>query len=193
MISAKKMTASIGEDPPILVCADLQTEYLTEGRSHAITDAEAITSRCLELMMLWRTNLWPVMHLKRIAQAAWFNPASNLTDWIAELKPRPGEIAFEHPLPSAYSSTRFAEYMSHMKNMRCVLLGFSLDETILSTVVDGFHRSHRYQVVSDAVACRGRGVGDAASYKRALITVIRNFAGIQGSSDLTGANGEIAV
>ena len=82
--------AFIHDDPPILVCADLQTEYLTEGRSHVISDAEAITTRCLELMMLWRGNLWPVMHLKRIAQAAWFNPASNLTDWIAELKPRPG-------------------------------------------------------------------------------------------------------
>ena len=62
-------------------------------------------SRCLELMTLWRNYLWPVMHLKRIAQAAWFNPASNFTDWIAELKPKPGEIAFEHPLPSAYSSS----------------------------------------------------------------------------------------
>ena len=90
MMLNRKMMASIDNDPPILVCADLQTEYLTEGRSHVITDAEAITSRCLELMTLWRNNLWPVMHLKRIAQAAWFNPASNLTDWIAELKPEAG-------------------------------------------------------------------------------------------------------
>jgi len=126
------------DDPPILVCADLQTEYLTEGRSHVISDAEAITSRSLELMALWRNNLWPVMHLKRIAQAAWFNPASNLTDWIAELKPRPGELTFEHPLPSAYSSTRFRRiHVEHEKHsLRAV--GFSLDETILSTVVDGF-------------------------------------------------------
>ena len=35
---------SMHEDPPILVCADLQTEYLTEGRSHLIADADAITS-----------------------------------------------------------------------------------------------------------------------------------------------------
>ena len=74
MISNRKMPASIDDDPPILVCADLQTEYLTEGRSHVISDAEAITSRCLDLMSLWRDNLWPIMHLKRIAQAAWFNP-----------------------------------------------------------------------------------------------------------------------
>jgi nicotinamidase-related amidase len=194
MISNRKiMPASFHDDPPILVCADLQTEYLTEGRSHVISDAEAITARCLELMTLWRDNLWPVMHLKRIAQAAWFNPASNLTDWIAELKPRPGELAFEHPLPSAYSSTRFAEYMSNMRSIRCVLMGFSLDETVLSTVVDGFHRSHRYQVVSDAVACRRPGVGDAASYKLAVVKVISNFAGVVGTADLIVASGKIAV
>jgi len=193
MSSNRRMIASLDDDPPILICADLQIEYLTEGRSHVITDADAIMSRCLELMTLWRDNLWPVMHLKRIAQAAWFNPASNLTNWIAEMKPRPGELAFEHPLPSAYSSTRFAEYMSNLKCIRCVLLGFSLDETVLSTVVDGFHRSHRYQVVSDAVACRHGGIGDAASYKQSVVKVIGNFAGVLRSADLIGASGRIAV
>jgi nicotinamidase-related amidase len=193
VIASRDMMASYQDDPPILVCADLQTEYLTEGRSHVITDAEAIMSRCLELMTLWRDNLWPVIHLKRIAQAAWFNPASNLTNWIAELKPRPGELAFEHPLPSAYSSSRFAEYASNIRSIRCVLLGFSLDETILATVIDGFHRSHRYQVVSDAVACRRAGVGDAASYKLAVVKAIGNFAGVQASADLIGASGRIAV
>ena len=194
MISNRKiMPASFHDDPPILVCADLQTEYLTEGRSHVISDAEAIMSRCLELMTLWRGNLWPVVHLKRIAQAAWFNPASNLTNWIAELKPRPGELTFEHPLPSAYSSTRFAEYMSNIRSIRCVLSGFSLDETILATVIDGFHRSHRYQVVSDAVACRRAGVGDAACYKLAIVKAIGNFAGVEASAELIGASGRIAV
>jgi nicotinamidase-related amidase len=193
VIASRDMMAPFQDDPPILVCADLQTEYLTEGRSHVITDAEAIMSRCLELMTLWRDNLWPVIHLKRIAQAAWFNPASNLTNWIAELKPRPGELAFEHPLPSAYSSSRFAEYASNIRSIRCVLLGFSLDETILATVIDGFHRSHRYQVVSDAVACRRAGVGDAASYKLAIVKAIGNFAGVQASAELIGASGRIAV
>ncbi len=193
MSSNRRMITSVDDDPPILICADLQIEYLMEGRSHVITDADAIMSRCLELMTLWRDNLWPVMHLKRIAQAAWFNPASNLTNWIADMKPRPGELAFEHPLPSAYSSTRFAEYMSNLRSIRCVLLGFSLDETVLSTVVDGFHRSHRYQVVSDAVACRCSGVGDAASYKQSVVKVIGNFAGVLRSSDLIGASGRIAV
>jgi nicotinamidase-related amidase len=192
MIPNRKMSASAADDPPILICADLQTEYLTEGRRHQIADAETITARCLELMTLWRGNLWPIIHLKRIAQAAWFNPASNLTDWIADLKPKPGELAFEHPLPSAYSSTRFAEYMSNLRNIRCVLLGFSLDETILSTVVDGFHRGHRYQIVSDAVACRRPGITDVASYKLTVVKVIGNFAGLLESADLIETDRAIA-
>lgn len=183
----------IDGDPPVLICADLQCEYLTEGRRHLIADGDRVMPRCLELMTLWRENLWPVIHLKRIAQAAWFNPASNLTNWIAELKPKPGELAFEHPLPSAYSSSRYAEYMANMRSMRCVVLGFSLDETILSTVVDGFHRSHRYQVIGDAVACRRPGLDDAASYKLVVTKVISNFANVLKSADLTGASGRIAV
>src|ERR1035437_4861061 len=100
MTANRKLEASMHDNPPILVCADLQTEYLTEGRSHVITDAEAITAHCLELLTLWRGNLWPVMHLKRIAQAAWFNPASNLTDWIAGVEPRAGGVPLEPPPPA---------------------------------------------------------------------------------------------
>ena len=143
MIAGGDVTPLRHEDPPILVCADLQIEYLAEA-------ADAVTSRCGVLLSLWRENLWPVLHLKRIAQAAWFNPASNLTDWIEQFRPRPGEMVFEHPLPSAYSSTRFAEYMSSMKNIRCAVVGFSLDETILSTAIEGFHRGHQ---AGKSIAC----------------------------------------
>ncbi len=66
MSSNRRMITSVDDDPPILICADLQIEYLMEGRSHVITDADAIMSRCLELMTLWRDNLWPVMHLTAV-------------------------------------------------------------------------------------------------------------------------------
>lgn len=92
----------------------------------------------MELLTFWRDNLWPVMHLKRIAQAAWFNPASKLTDWIAEAKPRPGEMTFEHPLPSAYSSARFVDYMSNIRNVRCVLAGFSWTKPSWPPLLTGF-------------------------------------------------------
>jgi hypothetical protein len=81
--------------------------------------------------------------------------------------------------------------MSNIRNLRCLLLGFSLDETILATAVDGFHRSHRYEVIADAVACRRAGIGEAC--KSAVVKVISNFARIQESPELIAASGRIAV
>ncbi|WP_298880372.1 isochorismatase family protein [uncultured Bradyrhizobium sp.] len=181
------------DDPLVLVCADLQMEYLIPGRRHVILDGDAAIMRCLELLALWRSNLWPVMHLKRVAGAAWFDPSRRLTDWIAEAKPRPGEMTFEHALPSAYSSSRFADHMSSLNNVRCVVIGFSLDETILATAVEGFHRSHRYRVVGDAVACRQPATGEAADYKQSVMNVIGNFATVQSSAELIRTSGAVAV
>jgi len=60
-------------------------------------------------------------------------------------------------------------------------------------VIDGFHRSHRYQVIGDAVACRRPGVDDVAAYKAVVTKVMSNFAGVLESADLVGAGGRIAV
>jgi len=170
------------EDPPILVCADLQAQYLScEGAG----DSEV--SRLLALLELWRAELWPVLHLKRIAQAAWFDPSSNLTDWIEAFRPQPGEMVFEHPLPSAYSSSRFAEYMASLKCVHCLMTGCCLDETILATVIEGFHRGHRFCVVSDAVTCLQSIAGDAEGYRAAMMRAIGKFAGVAQSAGLIEA------
>lgn len=166
-------------DPPILVCSDLQAQYL--GEKHVFGGA---ASRCLALLALWRAELWPVLHLKRIAQAAWFHPASKATDWNAEFRPQPGEMVFEHPLPSAYSSSRFAEYMASMKGVHCLMAGCSLDESILATVIEGFHRGHRFCVVGDAVTCVHSG---AEGLRAAMLLAIGKFAGIEQSRDLIEA------
>jgi hypothetical protein len=48
-------------------------------------------------------------------------------------------------------------------------------------------------VVSDAVACRRQGIGDAVAYKLAVVNVIGNFAGVVGSADLIEANTVISA
>ncbi len=170
------------DDPPILVCADMQAQNLGE---ECISAREA--ARCIALLELWRTELWPVLHLKRVAQAAWFDPEPNLTDWAPAFRPRPGEMVFEHPLPSAYSSSRFAEFMASMRGIHCLMAGCSLDETILATVVEGFHRSHRFAIVGDAVLCAPPGAGDPERYRAAMTHALGKFAGIRQSGSLIEA------
>lgn len=185
MAGSHNLPPPAGTDPAILICADLQTEYLIEGRRHAVLDPDLVIQRCQAVVTLWRRYQLPVLHLKRVAQAAWFNPASTLTDWIPELRPKPGELTFEHPLPSAYSSNRFSEYMANIRTFRGTLLGFSLDETILSTVVEGFHRGHRYRVVRDGVACRRQAEEDHPVYKDTVLRIVSNYAGTVDFSELT--------
>lgn len=170
------------DDPPILVCADLQAQHLS---GESAGDPEA--SRCLTMLALWRAELWPVLHLKRIAQAAWFDPASDLTEWIAAFRPLPGEMVFEHPLPSAYSSSRFADYMVSMKGLHYLVVGCALDETILATVIEGFHRGHRFFVVGDAVMCAHAAGSDAWAHRASMLRAIGKFAGIEQSSSLIEA------
>lgn len=170
------------EHPPILVCADLQAQYLSD---QCVAGREAL--RLLALLELWRTELWPVLHLKRIAQAAWFDPASGLAEWRAAFRPQPGEMVFEHPLPSAYSSPRFAEYMASVRGIHCLMVGCSLDETILATVIEGFHRGHRFCVVGDAVTCVHSACGDAARHHASMMRVIGKFSGVEQSSELIEA------
>jgi nicotinamidase-related amidase len=153
---------------PLLLCVDLQNEFLAEGRPHSISDAKKIIANCQDVLIGWRRKMWPVVHLKRIAKAAYFNPASNLTDWVNDAKPLPAEMTFEHPLPSAYSSVKFSEYMANIDKLRCVVIGFSLEVSIIATVIEGFHRGDRFELLHEAI-------GGNHELKPALINTIKSF------------------
>jgi nicotinamidase-related amidase len=175
---------TLRQPPPVLVCVDVQQEYLSPGRRHAMAGTAEVLDTCTTLLDHWRSRLWPVLHLKRVAHSAWFNPASNLTDWVPAFRPRPGEMAFEHPLPSAYSSARFDEYISHVGVTTCVLAGFSLEETVLATVIEGYHRGHDLHVIEKAVACGGFEGCELGVYRRILLQLIENYAGVQTLEDV---------
>jgi len=162
-------------DLPLLICVNLQNEFLREYGSNWIVDGSRILDLCLVLQLQWRRNMWPIAHLKRIANPAYFTPAPDLADWIDQAKPMPTELVFEHSLPSAYSSARFREYMAHIGPIRCVVVGFSLHDSIVSTIIDGYHRGDRFEIVSDAVGCTRTQNG---SLKSPILDVLKSFSRI---------------
>jgi nicotinamidase-related amidase len=169
-----------GNRAQLLVCMDLQKEHLAPGRRHMMVGTADVLTACSAIIDGWRARLWPVVHLKRIARAAWFNPASAMTDWLDAYRPHPGEIVFEHPLPSAYSSSRFASYMAEIGNAtRTVVIGFSLDESVLATVIDGYHRGHSLRVTGDAVASRQPKDCDLNLYRQVLLGLVSDYAAIE--------------
>jgi nicotinamidase-related amidase len=180
---AKDLQAS-NSRAQLLLCMNLQKEHLAPGRRHMMAGTDDVLAACAAIMAGWRARLWPIVHLKRIARAAWFNPASAMTDWIDDYRPRPGELVFEHPLPSAFSSARFAAYMAEIGSAtRVVMIGFSLDESILATVIDGFHRGHSLCVAGDATAGRQLDYCDLKTYRRMLFGLIADYAVLEPLSD----------
>jgi nicotinamidase-related amidase len=180
MNAATREALALGSHPQLLLCMNLQKEHLAPGRRHMMAGTDDVLSACAAIIEGWRKRLWPIVHLKRIAHAAWFNPASAMTDWIDEYRPRAGEFIFEHPLPSAYSSARFAAYMSEIGSAtRIVMVGFSLDQSILATVIDGFHRGHSLRVTGGAVASRKPDYCELPVYHHVLLDVVSEYAGIE--------------
>jgi nicotinamidase-related amidase len=156
---------------PLLVCADLQQEAL------AGDETAAALGRCAMLLALWRERRWPVAHLRRIARPSWFDLGPDRWDWIDGFKPYPGELAFEHALPSAFSSTRFAEYARNIRPSPNFLIGCSLDETILATTIDGYHRGQQFHVIEDAVLCtpRIKPPGTTAVHRSTVLHILQVF------------------
>jgi nicotinamidase-related amidase len=162
----------------LLICMDMQKEQTVARHGFAHGGFDERLARCEETLAEWRARQWPIVHLKLVAQAAWFNPASALTDWIDGWKPLPGEDVFEHALPSAYSSQRFSEFMNNLHDTTCRVIGFSLEEAILATAVDAMHRGHDVRVIEDAAFSRDIGA-DETSYRKVLFSVIANFSPVE--------------
>lgn len=169
-------------DPPLLLCADLQNEALSNRETYFIAEAREIVANCIAAQEAWRKRMWPIVHLRRIATAEYFDPTSNLTEWIEVTKPAPAEMCFGHPLPSAYSSVRFSEYMAHIGRLRCVVIGFSLHDSIISTIIEGFHRGVNFVILSDAVGCTHTV---HQGMKPLILEILRSFAKI--ATDIEGA------
>ena len=135
--------------PPLLICANLQRDELdvdTPGRCDDSLD-QVPAAACA----LAGASLAGAAPEANCARRVVRGLARARSDWLDAFRPMPGELVFEHALPSAYSSSRFAEYMRNVRPETSIFAGLSLDQTILSSAVDGFHRGYRHHIVADAV------------------------------------------
>jgi nicotinamidase-related amidase len=92
-------------------------------------------------------------------QTSFFNAATELADWIDDLRPLPGEMVFEHELPSCYSVDAFADFIAYIRDPSLIIAGFGANYTVLATAIDGFSRGHRIWFVREATGSYGLSGG----------------------------------
>ena len=139
---------------PLICLLDLQVEYVADGRPLALAGREPWTSNCRRLLAFARERRLPIAHFRQLRRDGLFNPATPLSDWIEEYRPRPFEMVFERPQPSCYASQSFAEFLDNMEYPQLVLAGLTGEGACLATAIDAFHRNHECIFVADASTSR---------------------------------------
>lgn len=138
------------EPLPVLVLLDMQKQHLDGSPQFVVRDAASVVAGCKKLLAAARTIGIPIAHTKRLEGDPFFNPESPLTDWVAECRPTPHEMLYEHTAPSIYSVPSFSRFFEHIQSPLIVLAGFGASYTALATAIDGFSRGHRIWFVGDA-------------------------------------------
>jgi nicotinamidase-related amidase len=162
---------------PTLVLVDLQQEYITPSRALVLPDPSRALANCRAALAHARAMGLPVAFVRRLDNAALFNPATRFARWIEGFEPTGADMVFERNQPSCYASAEFAEVMSSAGGL-FVLAGFAGESACLSTAIDAYHRGHRITFLADASASHGLADLDADAAHRVIEEVIGIYGGV---------------
>jgi nicotinamidase-related amidase len=172
-------------DQPLVCFLDLQVEYVAEGRALALDACTPWMENCRELLALARAERMSIAHFRQLRRGTVLNPATGFANWIEEFRPRPSEMIFERALPSCYAAERFASVLDHIDHPVVILAGLTGHGACLATVLDGFHRRHRFIYVSDASSTPRLGALDTAASHACVTEIIGCYAEVSTTEKIT--------
>lgn len=158
---------------PTLALVDLQKEQLATPRALAHEDPGEALGWARRALQRARDVGLPVAHLRTVARGPYFSRGTPFSEWIDGFEPLASEMVFERDRPSCYAAPMFVRVMDEAGG-RLVLAGLSGELSILSTVVDAYHRGHSLTFLKDASdshALPGRRSRDVHDYLCSLIAL----------------------
>ncbi len=187
------------QDPsltPVVVIVDPQKEYLAEDRALYIEGAESAVANCRRAIGFAREQGFPVALTRWHQRGKFLADLNGFGGWLSGLEPRGSDMVFEKSMPSCYANPEFAEMMERGGGERAIIMGFAGLLACLSTIVDGYHRGHRFTYIADASAShplRGAGAARAEDIAASVIglygTVLTTDAWIAAESAMLPMGG----
>jgi nicotinamidase-related amidase len=171
-------------DMPIIVFVDLQREYVTQGRAHALDRREPWWTNCQRLLEFARERSLPVAHFRQVRREPFFNRATPFADWIEEFRPRPHEMVFERAQPSCYSNESFAELLDSLAQPCFLLVGLTGESSCLATIMESYHRGHSVALVADASDSRPLGGYGESDVHGVVIEIAAQFGDVVTTSEV---------
>lgn len=142
---------------PFLLLVDMQAEYVSEGRAHYLSTAEACLGNIAALLETTRERRLPIAHFRQLRKGHFFNKASRFSHWITGFVPRANEYVYEHSMPSCFSCAPFCELMNNIQDHEIIIAGLSGDHSCLATITEAYHRGYRATFVRDCSTSRQFG------------------------------------
>jgi nicotinamidase-related amidase len=139
---------------PLLIMADLQLEYASEGRAFSVPGLGPCLKNCGRLLQAARDVHLPIAHFRQLQTGSFFNEDSDYSHWIDGFQPRPSERVYERNMPSCYHNGIFADYLDTIEKPELFLAGLTSDRACLSTIIEAAHRRHSVYFIEDASASR---------------------------------------
>jgi nicotinamidase-related amidase len=153
-------------DTPVLLCLDLQMEFVAPGRPFADPDAEAITALCSDLIAEARDAGWSVVHAQ-LHQGGPLIAGYGLTQPVKGCEPRPGEVLLRRAGVSAFAHPDLDDVLESGLDSGAYVIGFSAPLSLTATLFDAEDRGHRLCLVEEAIG--GADVSEwSAEESRAL-------------------------
>jgi nicotinamidase-related amidase len=86
-------------------------------------------------------------------------------------------MVFDRQRPSCYASPEFVDMTDHTGG-HCVVAGLFGESSCLSTVIDAFHRRHRFTFLADASASRGHNGVSPSAMHDAVTNIISLYGNV---------------
>ena len=161
----------MGYDEPLLICMDLQQEFVTPGRPWADPDGEEISEVCEQTIKATREACWTLIHMQ-LHRGSPMMDGPCLPQSIPGCEPRKGEVVLKRSGVSAYSHPDLDGLLSpyldpDASKPSCIMIGFSAGTSLTSTLYDAQDRCHNLKLLEEA--CGSADAGDwSAEHTRAL-------------------------
>lgn len=153
-------------ETPVLLCLDLQMEFVAPGRPFADPDADAVAALCKTLIEEAREAGWSVVHAQ-LHQGGPLIAGHGLTQSIKGCEPRPGEVLLRRAGVSAFAHPDLDGVLEASMGGGAYVIGFSAPLSLTSTLLDAEDRGHRLSLVEEAIG--GADVSEwSAEESRAL-------------------------
>lgn len=136
--------------PPLLIVIDIQKEYTTAGRPFYLEGIGPSLEKANQVLKHARQKKWPVLHVQHIQATGIFSIAEGYEGFVPGFEPLPGEELAVKSNYSSYSSPEFVKSVATYHDRPFVVIGYGSTMCCLSTIVEGYHRGHKYVLASDA-------------------------------------------